>query len=122
MADPLVAIDSTTAEWTIFPVEQINAELDALPLLDDPATGMQMFQMVYKAGFVNPWHTHPCSHGIYVLSGKLQTLDGEHGPGAFVWFPEGLRHWHGATDDADCTFLFVTNKPFDIFYDETPER
>ena len=23
---------------------------------------------------------------------------------------------HGATDDADCTFLFITNKTFDIHH------
>jgi hypothetical protein len=33
-----------------------------------------------------------------------------------VWFPEGGIMEHGATQDEDCTFLFITNKPFDIHF------
>jgi quercetin dioxygenase-like cupin family protein len=33
---------------------------------------------------MNTWHTHPCTHGIYVLEGTLVTHDGEYGPGNFV--------------------------------------
>ncbi|WP_433798468.1 cupin domain-containing protein [Actinomycetospora sp. CA-084318] len=112
----LVVTDTTTAEWQDFPVPAIGAVLEHVPLVDDPETGMMMVKMVYRAGFVNPWHTHPCGHGIYVLSGTLRTHQGTYGPGSFVWFPEGGSMEHGATDDGDCTFLFVTNKPFDIHH------
>ena len=37
-------------------------------------------------------------------------------PGSFVWFPEGGNMEHGATQDANRTFLYVTNKPFDIHF------
>jgi hypothetical protein len=50
------------------------------------------------------------------LSGTLNTHQGTYGPGSFVWFPEGGSMEHGATDDEDCTFLFITNKPFDIHH------
>lgn len=112
----LVVTDTTTADWQDFPVPAIGAVLEHVPLIDDPETGMMMVKMVYRAGFVNPWHTHPCGHGIYVLSGSLKTHQGTYGPGSFVWFPEGGSMEHGATDDGDCTFLFVTNKPFDIHH------
>lgn len=112
----LVVTDTTTAEWQDFPVPAIDAVLEHVPLVDDPETGMMMVKMVYRAGFTNPWHTHPCGHGIYVLSGTLRTHQGTYGPGSFVWFPEGGSMEHGATDDEDCTFLFVTNKPFDIHH------
>src|SRR3954453_13237464 len=52
----LTVVDTNTAEWTLFPIPQIGVELDALPLLADPDTGMQVFKMVYRAGFTNPWH------------------------------------------------------------------
>jgi quercetin dioxygenase-like cupin family protein len=61
-------------------------------------------------------HHHPCGHGIYVLDGTLNTHMGTYGPGNFVWFPEGGIMEHGATADADCTFLFITNKTFDIHH------
>jgi len=46
----------------------------------------------------------------------LNTHKGTYGPGNFVWFPEGGIMEHGATADADCTFLFITNKTFDIHH------
>ena len=51
-----------------------------------------------------------------MLEGTLRTHRGEYGPGSFVWFPEGGVMENGATDDADCVFLFITNKPFGIHY------
>jgi quercetin dioxygenase-like cupin family protein len=85
-----------------------------LPLVDDPDTGVQVMKVIYRAGFTNIWHTHPCAHGIYVLEGTLKTHRGTFGPGNFVWFPEGGIMEHSATADGDCTFLFITNKPFGI--------
>jgi quercetin dioxygenase-like cupin family protein len=85
-------------------------------LIADPDTGMQVMKMIYRAGFTNPWHTHDCAHGIYVLDGTLTTHRGDYGPGSFVWFPEGGSMHHGAGTEQDCTFLFITNKPFDIHF------
>ena len=64
----------------------------------------------------DPWRTHPCAHGIYVLEGTLTAHQSEYGPGSFVWFPEGGKMQHGASVDGDATLLFFTNKPFDIHY------
>ncbi len=120
MTDPaphpveLTVVDTVTAAWEEFPVPEIDAVLDFIPLVADPDTGMQVFKMVYRAGFTNPWHTHPCAHGVYVLEGTLTTHQGDHPAGSFVWFPEGGTMHHGAGADADCTFLFITNKPFAI--------
>ncbi len=113
---PLTVVDTSTAAWEIFPVEHIKAELEHVPLVDDPDTGMMVLKMVYRAGFTNPWHSHSCAHGVYVLEGTLDTHQGSYPAGSFVWFPEGGVMQHGATQDADCTFLFITNKPFDIHF------
>ena len=83
------------------------------PLKDH--TGMMIRLVQYPAGFMNQWHDHPCSHGMFVLEG---TFAGHHGPGSFVWFPEGMRMEHGATEERDVVALFITNKPFDIRYVE----
>jgi quercetin dioxygenase-like cupin family protein len=112
----LTVVDTLAESWQDFPVPAINANLEHVPLVDDPDTGMMVVKMVYRAGFTNTWHTHPCGHGIYVLDGVLNTHQGDYGPGHFVWFPEGGTMQHGATADADCTFLFITNKPFDIHH------
>lgn len=110
----LTVVDTTTAEWVPFPVPAINATLTAMPLVEDPETGVSVLKMIYRAGFTNPWHTHPCAHGIYVLEGTLRSHQGTHPAGTFVWFPEGGIMEHGATEDGDCTFLFITNKTFGI--------
>ncbi|MFM9961118.1 MAG: cupin domain-containing protein [Planctomycetaceae bacterium] len=70
----------------------------------------------YPAGIINPLHTHPCGHGMYVLEGTPVTHNGSFGPGTFVWFPEGEVMEHGASSDGDLTVLFMTNKSFRIDY------
>ena len=112
----LTVVDTLSEAWQDFPLPAINAHLEFIPLLNDPETGVLVAKIVYRAGFTNTWHTHPCGHGIYVLDGTLNTHQGTFGPGSFVWFPEGGTMEHGATEDADCTFLFITNKAFDIHH------
>ena len=85
-------------------------------LICDPDTGMFVRYYCYHAGTVTPLHTHPCSHGMFVLSGTLVTNKGSFGPGSFVWFEEGCEATHGASDEEDLIALFITNKPFDIHY------
>jgi quercetin dioxygenase-like cupin family protein len=91
----LTVVDTNTAEWQGFPVEYINATLEHIPLVNDADTGMMVLKMVYRAGFTNPWHSHPCAHGVYVLEGTLNTHRGQFGAGSFVWFPEGGIMEHG---------------------------
>lgn len=111
--------DTSRMPWQLFTVSQTGAEIPMKALLADPDTGMQVFLMRYSAGFTNQWHTHQCAHGMFVLDGVLRTHQGDVGPGNFVWFAEGGWMEHGATEN-DCTFLFITNKPFDICYETDP--
>jgi quercetin dioxygenase-like cupin family protein len=110
------ALDTNTLPWE----QRINPHLPAAiyrkVLHTDPETGV-FFQLVrYPAGVINPGHTHPCAHAIYVLEGTLVTHRGRYGPGAFVWFPEGEVMEHGAGAEGDVTVLLVSNKPFSINY------
>ena len=108
--------DSNSMDWLELPIEQLGRSLTLKPFTFDPDTGMSCMLLRYDAGFINPWHTHGCAHGMYVLSGTLRTHKGDYGPGSFVWFPEGMTMYHGATEDSDCLMLFITNKPFNIRY------
>ena len=74
--------------------------------------------MRYPAGVINPRHTHPRGHGMYVLKGTLVTHKGRFPPGTFVWFPEGEVMEHGASAGEDVVVVFVTNKGFRIDYVE----
>ncbi|MEK7405161.1 MAG: cupin domain-containing protein [Acidobacteriota bacterium] len=112
----LPSIDSKAAPWLPVLNEQTGVTFHIKELFRDPDTGMGVCIVRYPAGFINPWHTHHCAHGMYVLEGTLVTHEGRYGPGSFVWFPEGPEMQHGATAEQDVTVLFVTNKPFDIHY------
>jgi len=112
----LTAIDSNALPWEERPNEKIGRSLYRKNLIVDPDTGMEVRLVRYPAGTVNPLHTHPCAHGMYVLEGTLVTHEGQYGPGHFVWFPEGSLMEHGATAGQDVTVLFITNKRFEIHY------
>ena len=118
----LEVADSSRLPWEMFVVPQTGAELPSKQLFADPDTGMQVMLLRYAAGFTNQWHTHPHAHGMYVLDGVLNTHQGEYGTGSFVWFREGGWMEHGATQDNDVTFLFITNKPFAICYESDADH
>ncbi len=112
----ITAIDANALDWEERPNDKIGRSLYRKELVTDPDTGMIVRLVRYPAGVINPLHTHPCAHGMYVLEGILRTHDGDYGPGHFVWFPEGSVMEHGATAEDDVVVLFVTNKPFEINY------
>ena len=111
-----IAINANELPWEERFHEKVGKAIYRKELFTDPETGMLVRLVRYPAGIVNPAHTHPCGHGMYVLEGNLVTHRGTFGPGSFVWFPEGMLMEHGATQDNDVSLLFITNKPFDIRY------
>ena len=114
--DQFYAIDTNAQPWQERFNEHIGRALYRKDLYTDPETGAEVRLVRYPAGVVNPRHTHPCGHGMYVLEGTLATHKGSFGPGTFVWCPEGEVMEHGASAEGDVTVLFVTNKRFRIDY------
>ena len=111
-----IVVDAPNQPWEQRTITPTGDPVFRKNLYTDPDTGMEVRLVRYPAGVVNPLHTHPCAHGMYVLEGTLVTHEGRYGPGTFVWFPEGLAMEHGATAEADVVVLFITNKPFEIHY------
>lgn len=111
-------MNTNKTPWSYLPIPELNHSLPIKMLVNDSDTGMMVLKMKYSAGFTNPWHTHDCSHGMYVLDGILKTSKGDFGPGEFVWFTEGERMFHGVSEDNEVNFIFITNKPFNIEYDD----
>ena len=114
--DSYYAIDSHQLPWEDRFNEKLGRNLYRKMLYEDPDTGADIRMVKYPAGVINPTHTHPCGHGMYVLEGTLVTHKGSYGPGSFVWFPEGEVMEHGASPAADVIVLFITNKTFRIDY------
>ena len=111
-----VAVDAGAMPWEERPNERIGRALYRKELFADPETGVIIRLVRYPAGVLNPSHTHPCGHGMYVLEGRLVTHRGVYGPGTLVWFPEGEVMEHGASAEGDVVVLFVTNKAFRMDY------
>jgi len=112
------AFDTNSMEWEKEWSDYNKQHLFTKHLLKDGDTGMIINRTIYPKGFKTRWHTHPCSHGIYVLNGKLKTDKGVYGSGSFVWFPEGVLAEHGSVLEEDVEILFITNKAFDIHFQD----
>lgn len=110
------ALDANQMPWQERFNEKLGRNLFRKELFDDPETGMSIRLVRYPAGVINPAHTHPCGHGMYVLEGTLVTHRGQYPPGSFVWFAEGEVMEHGASPEADVVVVFITNKSFRIDY------
>jgi quercetin dioxygenase-like cupin family protein len=112
----LTVIDTNSMPWEENFNEKVGRSIFRKELYSDRETGALVRMVRYPAGVINPSHTHPCGHGMFVLEGKLVTHAGTFGPGMFVWFPEGEVMEHGASAEGDVIVLFVTNKAFRIDY------
>jgi quercetin dioxygenase-like cupin family protein len=58
--------------------------------------------VTFEPGARTAWHTHPLGQTLIVTAGlgRVQREGGpvqEIRPGDVVWFPPGLKHWHGAS-------------------------
>ncbi len=121
-ASQFFSVDAEAMPWEEYTTERVTETLFRKVLFTESETGVTIALVRYPAGVINPSHTHPCGHGLYVLEGRLFTHRGEFGPGTFVWFPESETMEHGASAETDVVALFVTNKPFRIDYVNAPSR
>lgn len=59
------------------------------------------------------WHTHPLGQALVVTSGLgWAQLEGgpieEIRPGDVIWFPPGVKHWHGAAPATAVSHIAIT--------------
>lgn len=69
-------------------------------------------EVAFGPGARTVWHTHPYGQTLVVTKGlgRVQQWGGplqEIGKGDTVWFPAGVKHWHGASPDADMTHIAI---------------
>ena len=69
-------------------------------------------RVTYEPGARTAWHTHPVGQMLIIVSGLgwVQQEGGPTGevrPGDVVWFPAGVRHWHGATRTTAMTHIAI---------------
>ena len=69
--------------------------------------------VTFEPGARTAWHTHPLGQTLIVTSGCgwVQQEGGpvqEIRPGDVVWFPPGVKHWHGATPTSAMSHVAVS--------------
>jgi quercetin dioxygenase-like cupin family protein len=68
--------------------------------------------VTFEPGARTAWHTHPLGQTLIVTAGcgRAQREGGsieEIHPGDVVWFPPGVKHWHGATPTTAMTHIAI---------------
>jgi quercetin dioxygenase-like cupin family protein len=106
---PFAAVTVASLDWRRNQLHQDAVTYFMKPLFRDQSCGLAVTLIRYPAGQINPAHSHPIGHGMYVLQGSLVTHRGTFGPNTFVWFPSGEVMTHGAGDDEDLLMLFVAS-------------
>jgi quercetin dioxygenase-like cupin family protein len=95
------------------PVEYFTGAVRVDPLFQapDPAR-VSGSSVTFEPGARTAWHTHPLGQTLIITSG-LGWVRREGGPieevrpGDVVWFPPGLKHWHGATPTTAMTHIAI---------------
>ncbi|TCK04242.1 (R)-mandelonitrile lyase [Marinobacterium mangrovicola] len=69
-------------------------------------------KVTFMPGARTNWHTHPAGQMLVITDGKgwVQEEGKERQvvePGDVVWFPPGVKHWHGATDKTAMTHYAI---------------
>ena len=88
-----------------------TVRIDPLFLPEAPArTGAA--SVTFAPGARTAWHTHPLGQTLIVTSGFgwVQCEGGpveEISPGDVVWFPPGVKHWHGASPNVAMTHIAI---------------
>jgi quercetin dioxygenase-like cupin family protein len=88
-----------------------TVRLDPLFEAVKPARTMGL-SVTFEPGARTAWHTHPLGQTLIITSGVCWTqIEGEgveeaH-PGDVVWFPPGVKHWHGASATVAMTHIAI---------------
>jgi len=96
------------------PVEYFtgNVRVDPLFRANDSAHFSGAY-VTFEPGARTAWHTHPAGQYLIITSGvgQVQEWGGpilEVHAGDVVWFPPGVKHWHGASPTTAMTHLALT--------------
>src|SRR4051794_37202941 len=68
--------------------------------------------VTFEPGARTAWHTHPLGQTLIVTAGSgwVQQESSpveEVRPGDVVWFPPGVKHWHGASPSTAMTHIAI---------------
>ena len=88
-----------------------TVRIDPLFQAEDPGRAAGA-AVTFEPGARTAWHTHPAGQTLIVTAGlgRVQEEGGavqEIRPGDVVWFPAGVKHWHGAAPEVAMTHIAI---------------
>lgn len=83
------------------------------PFQADAPARIRGATVAFEPGARTNWHTHPLGQTLIVTagSGLVQCWGGpieKIQPGDVVWFPPGVKHWHGASPTTAMTHIAIS--------------
>ena len=88
-----------------------TVRIDPLFQAPEPARASGAY-VTFEPGARTAWHTHPLGQTLIVTAG-FGRVQLEGGPieeirlGDVIWFPPGLKHWHGASPTTAMTHIAI---------------
>jgi len=111
-----IAIDTAKLPWEESFDEKVGRALFRKELFSDPETGMMVRLVRYPAGVINPRTRTPAATACTCSRAGSSRIAARTARAALSGFPK-VKRWNTAPGaDADCTVVFITNKPFRIAY------
>jgi 4-carboxymuconolactone decarboxylase len=123
-ADQLMAAEANENSITITrsgsqasysgPVEYFTGNVRVDPLFSENESAPNSGAYVtFQPGARTAWHTHPTGQRLIITEGVgwVQEWGGpieEVRAGDVVWFPPGVKHWHGASPSSAMTHIALT--------------
>ena len=93
------------------PADWFTGSVRSDPLFEAPAPArVRGASVTFEPGARTAWHTHPLGQTLIVTAGAGRAQS-EGGPieeiqaGDVVWFPPGVKHWHGAAPTTAMTHI-----------------
>jgi len=88
-----------------------TVRIDPLFQAPDPARA-SAGQVTFEPGARTAWHTHPLGQTLIITAGlgwvqREGSPVEEVSPGDVVWFPPGVKHWHGASATTAMTHIAI---------------
>lgn len=98
------------------PADWFTGTVQVEPLFNAPEPARAAgARVTFQPGARTAWHAHPLGQTLIVTAGAgwVQQEGGpveEVRPGDVVWFPPGVRHWHGATATEAMTHIAIQER------------
>src|ERR1041384_5148664 len=97
----------------------MTSKVQVALLFGNPHKGASGGMVKMPGGEKHPLHSHTANIRMVVISGTWvagadEASAKEYGPGSYLFYPAGWKHYSGCKDGAECMFFQDNSGPFDV--------